>query len=61
MVLGGEIKDTGRKATIKTTWFTLVTEWWWLVKLKILGEKRQSMLHGLYGLLNGGGWCTEIQ
>jgi hypothetical protein len=54
--VGGEIKYTGRKETIKVAWFVLVTDWWWVVKLNILEEKRQSKPHGLHGLLIGGGW-----
>jgi hypothetical protein len=54
--VGGEIKDTGIKETIKAACFVLVTDWWWVVKLKILAEKRQSKPHGLHWLLIGGGW-----
>jgi hypothetical protein len=38
MVVDGERKDSRTDVTRETVWFLLVSEWWWVVKGKIVGE-----------------------
>jgi hypothetical protein len=57
-VVLGALKDNATDGTSETAWFVLVSEWWWVVGRKIMGQMGQDILHALYWLVNGGGWWT---
>jgi hypothetical protein len=56
-----ELKESGTDGTRETAWFVLVTEWWWVVNWKTLGQMGQEKLNDLYWSLNYGGWWAKTQ